>query len=195
MKKLIVYILSLVILLTGCGTPTQAPTLPPPPTSTIVIPTDTQVIEPTPEAVILTGCVNIGSLRVRSSPGTQSDILGGLIDGTCVAIVGRDEGAGWVLVSSDELSGWVSSEYMNIDGDVTALTIITDSTAVADIPIAKPKPTTAVRKTNTPRPPTPIAKKTSTPRPEYILCKDTRNSIGSYITCKIPRAYCSICPL
>jgi Bacterial SH3 domain len=124
MKSLSVYLLSLVILLAGCGTPTQAPTMPPPPTSTIAAPTNTQTFTPTPEPVVLTGCVNTSSLRVRSSPGTSSEILGGLTKGICVSVIGRDRDAGWILVSSDELSGWVLSEYLDIDGAVNRLSVV-----------------------------------------------------------------------
>lgn len=169
----------LLLLFTGCSAdPTLVFPSPSKPTSTSVIKTQ----KPTSTQVIFTGCVKTGSLRVRSSPGTQSEILGGLAEDTCISIIGRDMSSGWVLVSSDEFSGWVSSEYMDIAGDITALPIIADTVRFSNVPTAKPKPTT------------PVVKKTNTPLPEYILCKDTSNLIGSHVTCKIPRAYCSYEP-
>ena len=84
----------------------------PPPTitvtlSAIIIPTHThlptstytQSPSPTPRGVI--GCVGTTSLNIRSGPGTQYDIIGGLTPGTCVNIIALNQDAGW---------GWMISE-------------------------------------------------------------------------------------
>lgn len=120
------------ILLAGCGIPTQVPTISLPPTST-KMPTRAKTVKPspTPKPITLNGCVNASSLRVRSGPGTDSKILNSLARGTCILIVGRNADMDWVFVtykveglSVDSLPGWVSAEYLDIDGNVNQLPIV-----------------------------------------------------------------------
>ena len=69
------------------------------------------------------GYINNDYLRVRSGPGTNSEILGYLNAGDCVTVTGVSDGKEVVsgfenywyeITASDDISGWVFGEYLVI---------------------------------------------------------------------------------
>lgn len=60
--------------------------------------------------------VNItDSLRVRSGPGTDYDILGYLFAGDRVSLLDTTSKKGWYKIVKGTLTGWASSDYIDID--------------------------------------------------------------------------------
>lgn len=164
------------------------------PTDTIPPPTST--ILPTP--IVLSGCAEQYSIRLRSSPSINSEILGGVSFGECVSVIGRNEDSSWVYIKLGDTVGWVSVEYLSIIGEVDQLSMVDEnggvrvsqldlSTEIVLLPTATKQPNKI-----------PTRAKTSTPRPlpttAILLCKDTYSKVGSNVMCKIPRAYCSYQP-
>lgn len=113
----------LAILLPGCANLSTITSKVDQPTITVPVPTNTEIFEPTQITISFTGCVNISSLRVRSLPSTNSNILDGLVQGDCVLVSGRNRDASWVRISSNRGTGWVSSSYLDISGDIEQLQI------------------------------------------------------------------------
>lgn len=173
--------------LTGCRNPNTTPTSVPLMATQNHIPAkETQI---TIEPIVfksLNACVENYSLRVRSGPGTQFDILGGLPVGTCVAANGRNPDANWIWITSNELSGWVMAEYLIVDGDIISL----PTDFKTEIPESTPPPLI----TGTPGRPSPTLTETDTPQSEYILCKNTWTRIGEDVTCELPNASCTYMP-
>lgn len=68
-------------------------------------PTPTVVSTPTREAEVVTWWLN-----VRSGPGVDYAVIGGLAQGDVVPIIGVDSGTGWLQVQlpDNEKSGWIS---------------------------------------------------------------------------------------
>lgn len=193
MKKILLLVF-FTTLLSACASPTTTPQKQAAPTSTIVLPTRTSRPTRTSVPVKFTGCID-NTLRVRSGPGTDNEIIGRLtpqyVEGqiednnfnftlpACVPVIGRNKGTSWVMVSYEGQTGWVFADYINIQGDTNKLAVVAGN-GVLQLPTAKPSI---------------LATKTiNAPRTDYILCKDTRDMIGSTVTCKIPRAYCSYQP-
>jgi uncharacterized protein YraI len=183
----------------SCGMQTPTPlsyikpisyiTLPPSPTETIK----------TATPLTFQGCAGQSSLRIRSNPGTQTDIFGGIASGKCVSILGRNQDSSWVWIKTDEgITGWVFAENLNIVGEISQLSVIKENEINGISQIAIPTlpsilPTTKLpAKTKTPFP---TQFNTYTPRPlptsNILLCKDTYKMVGSNVECKIPKAYCS----
>jgi uncharacterized protein YraI len=75
-------------------------------------------------------------LNVRSGPGTDSEILGALPEGSSVEVLGATEG-GFVPVRFESGTGWMAAAYLGIDGqrpDV-ALNPVPMSDALAAEPV------------------------------------------------------------
>ena len=112
---------SLAYLLSACGLIQPPP--PPTPTATATAaPTATPTPEPTlpPTAaptVVTTGCVEVRSLRVRRGPGTEHDLVGGLISGDCVTLVTKNPEGTWAQIEFQGLVGWVSLDYLVLEGE------------------------------------------------------------------------------
>lgn len=85
----------------------------------------TQPLQPSANYITMTGCVNTRSLRVRSAPGTNNDVIAGLTRGTCVSLIGRNNDESWLQVSFDDFLGWVSATYIDVKGDASKLPITT----------------------------------------------------------------------
>ena len=96
---------------TSTAAPTQPPTSSPQPSET-----------PTP--VTLEGCVKADSLRVRSGPGTEYEMIGGLLGGTCITLTGRNAETTWVQVQQDELTGWAAADYIAADAGLDMLAVV-----------------------------------------------------------------------
>jgi len=131
------------------STPTVAiiiPTATAPPTTEAApptpVPTETPAATATnpPAAPALT--VNIPA-NVRSGPGVNYAVIGGLNVGATVDVVGRDASATWYVINYQGGQGWISNQVAQYSGDTNALPVIA----------APPTP----RPTATPVPPTPTA--------------------------------------
>jgi Bacterial SH3 domain len=170
------------------------------PTNTIPPPTSTSTILPTP--IVLSGCAEQYSIRIRSTPGINAEILGGVSFGECVSVFGRNEDSSWVYIKLGDIVGWAAVEYLSIYGEVDQLSVVDENGGVrvsqldlsTEIVISlTPTKQSVVINTKIP-----TRAKTSTPRPlptaAILLCKDTYSNVGSNVTCKIPRAYCSYQP-
>jgi uncharacterized protein YraI len=88
-------------------------------------PVATSTIAPT--NVVISGCVEVASLRVRSGPGTEFPQAGGLKEGDCVELDGRDRDGAWVRSQSADwqggLHGWMAAEYLKTSGVISALQV------------------------------------------------------------------------
>jgi len=79
------------------------------------------------------GCVLPSSLRVRSGPGAQFSLIGGLAQGECRQFDGRSADGGWVRAASTEWGaghhGWVALEFVQLQ------------VAAISLPVRTPDPT------------------------------------------------------
>jgi hypothetical protein len=76
---------------------------------------------PTPTKIParLQACVDNETIRIRKGPGTQYETIGGLVSGTCMSVLGRNEDASWVyMVADGDKDGWVASWFLTVDGNV-----------------------------------------------------------------------------
>jgi hypothetical protein len=133
-------------------TSTLAPPDPPTATPTIALPTDTAApadtaTAPPPSAPALS---ILQGANVRSGPGLNYAVIGGLAAGATAEVIGRDSSAQWFVIAFGGGQGWVSSLVAQYNGDVNALPEI-----AAPPP---PPPTSTATPTNTsPPPPTATA--------------------------------------
>lgn len=99
------------------------------PTSTrplVTLPTLTpsHALTVSPESVSLKACVTNSDIRIRQGPGTDFEVMGGLVSGTCMQILGRNQNASWVyMVTEDNTSGWVAAWLLTIEGDVSGVSV------------------------------------------------------------------------
>jgi hypothetical protein len=91
--------------------------------------------------VRLQACVDYETIRIRKGPGTQYEAIGGLVSGTCISVLGRNQDASWVYMMADEnRDGWVAAWFLTVDGDVydvpvkDALVVLPTLTAEAVMP-------------------------------------------------------------
>jgi uncharacterized protein YraI len=115
-------------------------TNPPPPTETVApAATDTSAApQPTaaPSGPILTV---FQPANVRSGPGINYTVIGGLQSGATAEAVGRDSSGTWFVINYGGGRGWISNLVANYSGDVNALPVVQ----------APPPPATAVPPTAT----------------------------------------------
>ena len=71
------------------------------------------------------GVVTARSLRVRKGPGTDTEVVAGLREGTEVTILGRNGDGTWlqIQVPDVETTGWVAAEFIQTDADLAALPV------------------------------------------------------------------------
>ena len=99
------------------------------PTSTrMLVPIPTLTTSPAlmaaPEPVSLKACVTNSEINIRKGPGTDFEVMGGLVPGTCMQILGRNQDASWVyMVTEDNTNGWVAAWLLTIEGDVTRVSV------------------------------------------------------------------------
>jgi hypothetical protein len=142
------------------------------------------------EPITINTCVS-DTTRIRRSPSTQSETIGGLVSGTCLTILGRNEDASWVyMVSEDHQTGWVSASILRGAGNLNRVSV-RDHHALASS--ARPTLTSAeiahgaqayltqVAATNIPQ---------SSLSRNVVPCFETADRIGEHISCKLERAYC-----
>ena len=86
----------------------------------------------TTTALSVTGTVASGSdrLNVRSGPGTAYGIVAKALPGESYPVVGRSSDGAWLQITLGETgdlatsAGWVSAAYLQLEGDVTTLPIV-----------------------------------------------------------------------
>jgi uncharacterized protein YraI len=88
-------------------------------------------------AAIQRGTVATDVLNVRSGPGTDSDILGALPEGSSVEVLGAAQD-GFVPVRFGSGTGWMAAAFLEIDGQVpdVALNPVPVNEALAAEPVA-----------------------------------------------------------
>lgn len=78
---------------------------------------------------IVRACFNLTGLNVRSGPGIGYEDIGGLRNGQCVTLDGRNQDGSWGRIRSSDSStaprgGWVSVSYLDVSGDVRDLPVV-----------------------------------------------------------------------
>ncbi len=124
-----------------------------------VIPTATEVVQPTdtpaqpsPTAVAPTAAPQAVTVtmkdrvNVRSGPGTTFPIVTKQDSGTTLPAIGRNTDNSWiqVQVSGQTDPGWVSAQFVTVNGDLTTLPIVTTpakNTTPTKKPSGRPTPT------------------------------------------------------
>ena len=78
-------------------------------------------VTPIPQAKV---CGDCGGLRLRSGPGTSSEVLGELSALEPLQIIGRTADNSWVqVVLADGRTGWVSSSYLDLNIDLGIVSV------------------------------------------------------------------------
>jgi uncharacterized protein YraI len=194
-RGLAVAMLVLAIGLGACSPqPVPLPAQPPRPSTAVPIATSIALL-PTPTAFMpLPGCVEGANLRVRSEPNTHSNVLGGLMNGTCVSVQGVNSSGDWAYMYSGNLAGWVSLSYLVVKGNLAALPVL-DQVAGGGGVAAAPQATSVAQSSPMPLPGTERPTYTSAPAaPAVLQCADTFSEIGQFVSCEIPRASCAYHP-
>ncbi len=137
-----------------------SPPSPAPPTATLdTQPAPTATLAPTlpvtpTEALGPTLTVAQG-VNVRSGPGTEYPVIGGLQPGNAVPVLGRDVSANWLVIAYSGGAGgqgWVAKMVVNLSGDANSLPVLA---AAAPPPTAVPVAPTAVPQAAPTNPPPP----------------------------------------
>jgi uncharacterized protein YraI len=128
-------------------TATAAPALPtdtsaPPATDTAAAPaaTDTSVAPPATAAPSGPVVSVFQPANVRSGPGVNYTVIGGLNSGSTAEVVGRDSSGTWYVITYGGGRGWISNQVASYNGDTNALPVVQ----------APPPPATAVPPTAAP---------------------------------------------
>lgn len=156
-----------VVVFSTLANPDFAPTSKGTPGPTIA-PTKTQLPGPTPtqRLVSIHACVTNSTVNIRRGPGTQYETVNGMVPGACMSILGRNPDSSWVYIATeDNKTGWVAASLLTIEGDVTRVSVRSDSDGMSLAPTAIPSRLVS-------------------------LCSESGNKIGEYISCKIERADC-----
>lgn len=76
----------------------------------------------------LDGCTT-GDLRIRSGPSDTTETAGWVVEGVCLVFDGRDRDGVWVHIADGQEtnSGWVVLRYVELEGDVSSLPLMTGS--------------------------------------------------------------------
>lgn len=85
--------------------------------------------------------VSAKSLRVRSEPGPDAEILGGIKEGQVYDVIGLSSDGEWVQLAIPALpggKGWVSANFVSVKGAITGASITEAATAAA---VRLPTPT------------------------------------------------------
>jgi uncharacterized protein YgiM (DUF1202 family) len=118
------------------GEPAPEPTSPPVGATPTPVPPTAPPATATPESAMLTANVNA---NVRSGPGTNYPVVGGLLEGESALVTGRNADGSWWQISLPSQSGWIANS------------IVTTNAQAASAPVVSAPPPPA---TNTPLPPT-----------------------------------------
>jgi uncharacterized protein YraI len=125
-----------VLIPTTTPVPTRKPTAEATATSPAITPTKTETAEP-----VLT--VNLPA-NVRSGPGINYPVIGGMQVGETAVPVGRDSAAQWFVIALSRGRGWLSRFVANYDGDINSLPVVA----------APPSPVPTITPSNAPQPAT-----------------------------------------
>jgi len=80
----------------------------------------------------------LNPINIRSGPGTNYPVIGGLTPDTRVEIVGRNaDGDWWQVLYGDDATGWLSAPLVAVEGDASLVTV------AVDIPVPPPAATPA----------------------------------------------------
>lgn len=85
--------------------------------------------------------VSAKSLRVRSEPGPDAEVLGGIKEGQVYDVIGLSSDGEWVQLAIPALrggKGWVSANFVSVKGAITGAAITQAATAAA---VRLPTPT------------------------------------------------------
>ena len=148
----------------------------------------------TQEPVTVDTCVR-DTTRIRRGPSTQHETIGGLLFGTCLTILGRNEDASWVyIVSKDHQTGWVATSLLTGAGDISRVSVRDDSAMAsssrptltsAEIAHGAQTYLTQVSATNNPE----------APFTRYMVpCFETADRVGDQVSCRMEKAYCDHLP-
>jgi uncharacterized protein YgiM (DUF1202 family) len=86
--------------------------------------------------------ISTRSLRVRSTPTDNGDIIGGVRQGDSYPVVGISSDGAWVQLEIPDVdggAGWVSASLVTLEGDITNITI-TDVAEFTEEPAAEETP-------------------------------------------------------
>jgi hypothetical protein len=148
----------------------------------------------TREPVTLLACVK-DTTHIRREPSTQAETIGGLVSGTCLTILGRNEDGSWVyMISDDDHIGWVGAETLADVVDISQVAIrdnwIMVNPARATLTseeIAHGAQVYLTRIAATNNPESPIS--------QYIEpCFEAVSRVGDEISCRMEKAYCDYLP-
>lgn len=126
-----------VVLLAGCG----GIPLPVPmggfsqPSAEDILPTPEPTLDPL--TVVEGGVmatISTRSLRVRSAPDDNSDVVAGVAEGESYRVVALSEDGLWVelaLNNAEVASGWVSTNFVTVEGELTSLNATPEATPAA----------------------------------------------------------------
>ncbi len=148
MKNLLATAFTLIILLTACNLPSDAPDASVPAATTVVpptaLPTDTKIptlapptetltstpIPPTntptafPSVESLDATVTADLLSCRYGPGSEYLYLIAFNKTTPLKLLGRTDGNNWVLVKNEPQRCWVNAKFIEIKGDPQTLQVM-----------------------------------------------------------------------
>lgn len=100
---------------------------------------------PSPTAVVVEACVTADSLRVRSGPGTEFAMVGGISRGECYIAEGRNSDSSWLQLLVPGLDGgWASAEYLSLDESPQQLAVtraLPTTTPIRPLPTITRQPT------------------------------------------------------
>ena len=147
------------------------------------------------EPVAPSTCVGDSTVRLRRTPGTQSETIGGLVSGMCLTILGRNEEASWVYVMSEDYqTGWVDASLLPDVGDLSRVSIRDDSFMAtsarptltgAEIAYGAQAYLTKISATNSAG---------SALSQQVESCFEMVERIGDHISCRVEKAYCDYLP-
>lgn len=86
---------------------------------------------PPPSQVTAT---SLGTVRIRSGPGTGYAAIGALPPGTTVPVMGRNASTTWIYIDYNGLRGWVALWLMQVNGDINTVPVVNDDGSGAPTP-------------------------------------------------------------
>lgn len=92
----------------------------------------------------------------RTGPGTQYDLVGGLLVGQTAVVVGKNTSTGYWIINNPGKSGtcWLWGQYATVSGNTAGLTEY--AIPPTPTPTATSTPTATPTQTSTPTPPAPV---------------------------------------
>ena len=172
-RSLLLLSILLIISLTACNLPSGDATVTPTPDLALTVTAQATLLQPggftsTPQFTAtpgpsstpgFTSTPTVPEVRVstntncRSGPGTQYDLIGGLLVGQTAIVVGKNTSTGYWIINNPGKSGtcWLWDEYATVSGNTTGLTEY--AIPPTPTPTATSTPTSTPTATATPNPP------------------------------------------